>query len=51
MMVLGLKPSYHHVFTNTVFIECLKYDTIKETTASKVPRGNEFSGYFHVTCS
>ena len=24
MMVLGLKPSYYHVFTTMVFIECLK---------------------------
>ena len=41
MMVLGLKPSHYHVFTNRVFIECLKYDTIKETTASKVPAPRE----------
>ena len=41
MMVLGLKPSYYHVFTNMVFIECLKCDTIKETTANKVPAPQE----------
>ena len=41
MMVLGLKPSYYHVFTTMVFIECLKCDTIKETTANKVPAPQE----------